>query len=73
MGNREILEQLVRIKKEVTDLGLKHIENQMPVVLSDIGKVLKPFTDIDSSINFALKKLSDEFTGSIPKSNSIRS
>lgn len=73
MENTKILAELIEIKSRITELGIKHVENQMPVALSDVGLVLRPFTGIDTAINIALKKLNEENTGSIPKQKILKS
>lgn len=72
MNSTEILLKLVAIKDQITDLGIKHLENQMPVALSDVGILLRPFTGIDTALISAIKKLSEECPGSIPKANSLK-
>ncbi|MCC9016958.1 hypothetical protein [Flavobacterium lipolyticum] len=71
MVKNEIIEKLIEIKNNLGKLGLEYLETQMPVALSDVGLTLRPFTGIDTAINSALKKLSEENTGSIPKANNL--
>lgn len=73
MGNIEIVADLTAIKKKIAELGMKYVENQMPVSLSDVGLTLRPFTSIDSSIDQAIKKLSLANVGLIPKSSKLKS
>jgi hypothetical protein len=74
MKNKIIVEKLLDIKKQISDLGIEYLETQMPVALSDIGKTLKPFVEIGSSLDQSIKKLSSDVTpGSIPKSNNFQS
>jgi len=73
MKNTEILESLISIKSQITELGIKHLENQMPIVLTDVGRILKPFTDMDSAVNLAIKKLTIDNPGLIPKANTLKS
>ncbi|RUT68657.1 hypothetical protein D0817_20060 [Flavobacterium cupreum] len=74
MKNQIIVNKLIDIKKQISELGIEYLETQMPVALSDIGKTLKPFVEIGSSIDQSIKKLSsDAAPGSIPKSNCLQS
>ena len=73
MGNIEIVADLTAIKKQIAELGMKYVENQMPVSLSDVGLTLRPFTSIDSSIDQAIKKLSSCNVGLIPKTSTLKS
>lgn len=73
MENIEIVADLTAIKKQIAELGMKYVENQMPVSLSDVGLTLRPFTSIDSSIDQAIKKLSSGNVGLIPKSSTLKS
>jgi len=73
MGNIEIVADLTEIKKQIAELGMKYVENQMPVSLSDVGLTLRPFTSIDSSIDQAIKKLSSGNVGLIPKASTLKS
>lgn len=73
MPNIIISEKLIDIKRQLTELGVEYLESHSPFILSDVQKILKPFTNIDSSINQALKKItSDSVPGSIPKSNTLK-
>ncbi|TDO68775.1 hypothetical protein EV143_12037 [Flavobacterium chryseum] len=74
MKNLSIVNKLIEIKSQISALGIEYLETQMPVALSDIGKTLKPFVEIGSSIDQAIKKLSSDVDpGSIPKSNNLQS
>ena len=73
MKNTIISEKLIDIKRQISALGIEYLESHSPFILSDVDRILKPFTKIDSSIDRALKKLnSNVVSGSIPKSNTLQ-
>ena len=73
MKNKNIVEKLLDIKQQVAKLGIEYLESHSPFILSDVDRILKPFTNIDSSIDRALKKLnSNVVPGSIPKSITLK-
>ena len=73
MKNNIIVNKLIDLKLQLSELGIEYLETQMPVALSDIGKTLKPFTSISSSIDISIKKLSSEdIPGLIPKANNLK-
>ncbi|URM37178.1 hypothetical protein [Flavobacterium anhuiense] len=72
MVKNEIIAKLIEIKRQVSELGISHVENEMPIALSDISFSLRPFTAIDTAINAALKKLSEVENGCIPKQNTLK-
>lgn len=74
MKNQHIITKLISIKSQVSELGIEFLGIEKSIRLDDVGTVLKPFIDIDASINNAIKKLrSDVPTGSIPKTNTLKS
>lgn len=73
MKNANIVDKLISIKLQLSELGIEYLETQMPIALSDVGRTLKPFTSISSTIDLSIKKLSsDVVPGCIPKSNTLR-
>lgn len=73
MQKNNIVDQLVSIKQQVAELGIKFLETKMPVELRDIGIVLKPFIDLSDSFDKSIKKLiSDDISESIPKTNTLK-
>lgn len=73
MKNLTIVNKLIDIKKQISELGVEYLDTQMPVALSDVGRTLKPFVDIGSTLDQSIKKLSsDQIPGCIPKSNSLK-
>lgn len=72
MGNKEILAKLIDIKSQIAELGIKHIENSMPIHFSDIAATTRPFTRIDTAINLAIKNLTPTESGLIPKSSTLK-
>ena len=74
MQKNNIVDKLVSIKQQVSELGIEYLETQMPVELRDIGIVLKPFIDVSDMIDKSIKKMiSDDISESIPKSNTLKS
>jgi len=74
MQKNNIVDKLVSIKQQVSELGIEYLETKMPVELRDIGIVLKTFIDLSDSFDKSIKKLiSDDISESIPKSNTLKS
>ena len=74
MKNKSIVDKLLDIKRQISEVGIEYLGTQEPFPLSDVGKILKPFIDMDSSVSQAIKKFnSDIIQGSIPKSNTLQS
>jgi hypothetical protein len=74
MQNSNIKNKLIEIQRQITELGVEYLGTQEPIPLSDVGMALKPFIKIDSAINMAIKRFSsDAVSGSIPKSNTLKS
>jgi len=73
MQKNNIVDKLISIKQQVSELGIEFLETKMPVELRDIGIVLKPFIDISESFDKSIKKLiSDDISESIPKTNTLK-
>ncbi len=73
MQKNTIVDKLVSIKQQVSELGIEYLETKMPVELRDIGLVLKPFIDLSDSFDKSIKKLiSDDISESIPKTNTLK-
>jgi hypothetical protein len=73
MQENKIVDKLVSIKQQVSELGIEYLETQMPVELRDIGIVLKPFIDLSDSFDKSIKKLiSDDISETIPKTNTLK-
>ena len=74
MQENKIVDKLVSIKQQVSELGIEYLETQMPVELRDLGTVLKPFIDVSDIIDKSIKKLiSNDISEGIPKSNTLQS
>lgn len=67
MKNQAIYNRLIELQAESAKLGIEYLRNQTPIDLCDTKKVLKPFADIHSSFNNAIKKLNPIY--SIQKQN----
>jgi hypothetical protein len=62
MDQDEVIEGLLKIKEQVTQLGFDYIRTKLPIAMEDFSKEAEPFITIERVIQIQIKKLKKKKT-----------
>lgn len=60
MENQEVKQKLEELRKEVTKLGLEVLKSKIPINIDDVGRLLKPFANLENAIDREIRKFNQQ-------------